>query len=119
MITKNSLYMMIVNADAEKVQHIIGRALVALFNRQIDAEKADNTTKMTNYRGFAQNDARQGSITAKYYIKHGKLLDWQVQAWTKRNVKGTLRIQKYWRQLDEVAREKAAVRKGRLTFFVP
>lgn len=112
MITKGSLFMMIANADAEKVQHIIGRALVALFNRQIDAEKSDNDTKVTNNRGFAQNDARQGSITAKYYLKHGKLLDWQVQAWTKRNVRGTMRIQKYWRQLDEVAREKAAAKQA-------
>lgn len=108
MITKGSLYMMISTADEQKVQHIIGRALVALFNRQIDSEKADNDTKVTNFRGFTQGDARQGSITAKYYLKHGKLESWQVDAWTKRNVKGTLRIQKYWRQLDEVAREKAA-----------
>lgn len=108
MISKGSLYYMIVNADDDKVQHIVGRALVALFNRQNESEKADNTAKVTNNRGFCQSDARQGSITAKYYIKHRKLESWQIERWLKRDCRGTMRIQKYWKQLDEVAREKAA-----------
>lgn len=108
MITKSSLGRMIETAAPEKLQHIIGRACVSLFNRQIDSEKAMNDSVVTNLRGFSSNDARQGSITAKYYLKHGYLEAWQVNQWLKVNVRGTMRIQKYWRQLDEIAREKAA-----------
>ena len=112
MITKGSLYSMITEAHPEKVQHIVGRALVALFNRQVEDEKATNATRLTNHMGFTQGDARQGSITAKFYLKHGYLEAWQVNRWLSRDVRGTMRIQKYWRQLDEVAREKVARRKA-------
>jgi hypothetical protein len=107
MITKGSLYMMIVNSAPEKRNHIIGRALVALFKRQTEAERVVNTTDTNNNRGFTSADAKWGSIAAKYYIKHGKLEDWQVEPWLVKDARGTMRIQKYWKQLDEVAKEKA------------
>lgn len=108
MVTKESLGRMIETADQEKVKHIIGRALVALFRRQTASEKAVNTANITNLQGFNQSDARCGCLGAKYYLKHGTMEDWQVAMWLKKDRRGTLRIQKYWKQLAEEAKAKAA-----------
>lgn len=108
-VTKSSLHNMIEQADAAKRAHIIGRACVVLFNRQTEDEKSSDETRHDNMRGFTSSDAHSGSLTAKSYLKNRKLADWQVERWTKRNVKGTMRIAKYWRQLDEAAKEKAAI----------
>jgi hypothetical protein len=106
MITKSVIENMINEADLEKKGRIIGRACIVLFKRQTDSEKAANTTNVENMEGFTSSDARQGSITAKYFLKHGKLEEWQVKQWTKINVKGTMRIAKYHRQLNEAAIQK-------------
>lgn len=108
MVTKESIEAMILNADADKRARIVGRACIALFRRQTEDEKQANTATHTNMRGFTQGDARQGSITAKYYIKHGTLQNWQVEQWTRVEARGNMRISKYWRQLDEEAQIKAA-----------
>jgi hypothetical protein len=108
MLTKTTLINMIETADQEKLARIVGRACVALFRRQTEDEKAINAATHNNNRGFTQGDARQGSITAKYFIKHGVLLDWQVNQWLKTDVRGTPRIVKYWKQLAEEAAKKAA-----------
>lgn len=91
-----------------KKDQVIGRALVVLFNRQNQDERQNNTTQHLNLRGFTPGDARSGCITAKYFIKHKTLLDWQIERWMKKNDKGIPRIAKYWAQLDEAAREKQA-----------
>jgi hypothetical protein len=93
--------------DPVKLQHIVGRALVALFKRQTETERASNDTNVNNNRGFTAGDAKSGSITAKYYIKHKKLESWQVQRWLEGNERGEMRLTKYWRQINEVAAEKA------------
>ena len=93
--------------DDAKRQHVIGRALVALFNRQTRSEQAANHTDNLNWVGFSGSDARDGSITAKYYIKHKSLLPWQVDNWMK-DFRGFPRITKYARQLNQIAQEKAA-----------
>jgi hypothetical protein len=107
-ITKNSLTAMIATASPEKLRHIVGRFCVAMFRRQIESEQAQNESIVRNNRGFCAQDARQGSITAKYYIKHGTLEDWMVDQWTKTDCRGTPRMVKYWAQLNEVAEEKAS-----------
>jgi hypothetical protein len=109
MVTKAQLTALITRKDAVAVE-AIGRALVHLFNRQTEAEKVSNDTKVYNLRGFTAADARQGSIHAKYFLKHRMLTDWQVEHWLKPNRKGTLRLAKYWRQLDEEARKRAAAK---------
>ena len=68
MLTKSSLVTMIETADQEKLARIVGRACVALFRRQTEDEKSMNAAVENNNRGFTQADARQGSITAKYFI---------------------------------------------------
>lgn len=108
MITRQSLTDMIANASADRRAKIVGRALVAIFKRQTESERQANTVVAHNMRGFTPADAKTGSITAKYFIKHQTLLEWQVEKWLQPNSRGVARIAKYWRQLDEVAREKAA-----------
>lgn len=110
MLTKQMLNEMIRAADDRKLAQIVGRAVCVMFRNQTDSEKSSNSTNVLNSEGFTAADARQGSITAKYFIKHGTLLDWQVALWTKTDSRGTMRIAKYWRQLAEAAARKQANR---------
>jgi hypothetical protein len=109
MLTKSQLTALITRNDRVAVE-AIGRALVHLFNRQTEAEKAANDTRVDNQRGFTAADARQGSIHAKYWLKHRTLQEWQINHWLKPNRKGTLRLAKYWAQLAEEAAKKNANR---------
>lgn len=102
-VTRESLKEMLNNPNPAYVQAVVGRALVVLLNRQTREESQTNTTKIINSIGFAGCDARSGSITAKYYMKHKSLLPWQVQQWTKIGRSGYPRLCKYWKQLDEEA----------------
>lgn len=97
---------MLENDNPSYVEAVIGRALVAIFNRQTETEKKVNTTNQHNMIGFTGVDALSGSITAKYYIKHKKLLQWQIDRWLKQNKNGVPRIAKYHKQLNEIANEK-------------
>lgn len=106
-VTRESLQAMLDQADTVKRQHIVGRALVALFERQTQAEQADNQTKEDNGVGFAGCDSKSGSITAKTYLKKKELQDWQVERWMKRGANGFARICKYAGQLNEIALNKA------------
>ena len=107
-VTRESLQKMLDEADEVKVQHIIGRALVVLFNNQTADEKLSNTTNKDNGIGFTGADAHGGCITAKYYKKHNSLRDWQVEKWTRRARSGYSRITKYHKQLNEAALAKRA-----------
>ncbi len=106
-VTRDSLQKMLDNADAVKRQHIVGRALIALFARQTEDEQRDNQTKLDNNVGFAGCDSKSGSLTAKSYLKHQSLQDWQVEKWLKRGANGYARICKYAGQLNEIALAKA------------
>jgi hypothetical protein len=106
LVTRESLQQMINNADSVKIQHIVGRALVALFERQTEAEKSDNTTKVNNNVGFAGCDSIGGSLTAKTYMRRKALEAWQVEKWTRIASNGFPRICKYASQLNEIAMEK-------------
>lgn len=106
-VTRESLQAMLDNADDVKRQHIVGRALVALFDRQTQDEKRVNDTRLHNNIGFQGCDAKSGSITAKTYLARGELADWQVERWTRRGSTGFSRICKYAKQLNEIAIAKA------------
>lgn len=108
-VTKQSLARMLNEADAAKQAQIIGRALVALFERQTAAEQSSDSTDQSNNIGFASCDARSGSLTAKSYMRNRTLADWQVEAWMRPLRNGLPRICKYDRQLNEIAAEKAAL----------
>jgi hypothetical protein len=98
-VTRESLVALL----ERKPEVVVGRALVALFRKQTDSEKVGNQAEQDNGVGFSGADARSGSITAKYYLKHGKLLDWQVEQWTKSAKNGYPRLCKYVKQLNAIA----------------
>lgn len=106
-VTKDKLKQLLDQSDEEKRAKIIGRALVALFNRQTHDEQASNNTHTFNNVGFSGADAKSGSLTAKFFLKHGRLEKWQVERWLKTSKSGYPRICKYASQLNEVALEKA------------
>ena len=106
-VTKQALTAMLSN---ERATEVTGRAPVVLFKNQTQTEQASNDTNEHNMIGFTSADARQGSIAAKYFLKHKTLLPWMVDQWTRPNRKGTMRLAKYWRQLDQAAKAKAAQR---------
>lgn len=103
-VTRDSLQSMLSNPNPAYVQAVIGRALVVLLNNQTSDEQANNATTKQNGIGFTGADAYSGSLTAKYYIKHKRLLDWMVDKWTKQNGKGYCRLAKYHAQLDAASR---------------
>lgn len=104
LVTRESLLDLL---NSPKQTAVIGRALVALFNRQVEDEKSSNTTTHRNGIGFTPADARSGTITAKYFLKHKNLLDWQVDRWMQTSDStGFPRISKYFRQLNEIAIQK-------------
>ena len=102
-VTRKTLQAMLDNNNPEYVAAVIGRALVVLFNNQTRDEKSMNTTNQDNGIGFTGADAHSGSITAKYYIKHKTLMDWQVERWTKPAASGYARLAKYHKQLNAAA----------------
>jgi hypothetical protein len=102
-VTRNSLQIMLENADEAKRVQIIGRALLVLFKRQTEAERQVNTTNVHNNIGFTGSDGRSGCISAKSFIKHGTLAPWVVEKWMKRGKTGFSRIVKYHAQLNEEA----------------
>lgn len=113
-VTRESLAAMLANDNREYVAHVIGRALVAIFQRQTEDERSMNSTNKWNSIGFSGADALSGSMTAKTYIKRKNrqispvLEDWQVEKWLKPARNGFPRICKYADQLNSIAAEKAA-----------
>jgi hypothetical protein len=106
LVTKDSLRDMLNDSRKEFVAAVIGKALVRIFERQTASEQNTMATNQDNGIGFTGADAFGGSITAKYFIKHGTLLGWQVARWTKLVKDGYPRICKYHRQLNEIALQK-------------
>jgi hypothetical protein len=110
-VTKSYIEDYLFTHSNEQNMHFIGRALVAIFNFQTEDEKRASDTREDNGIGFTGADGHSGCISAKYYLKHKRLEDWQVDRWLKKNKKGTRRISKYWRQLDAAAKAKGTVKK--------
>ena len=107
LVTHDTIKHMLANESRAYIEAVIGRALLALLDRQTEDEKVCNDTRVWNAVGFSGADAKSGSLTAKFYAKHGKLLDWQVDKWTKKSKNGYPRLCKYAKQLNEIALEKS------------
>lgn len=105
-VTRESLQQMINQAEGQRLAQIIGRALVVLFNRQTQAEQANNDTENLNGVGFTGADGRGGCLAAKSFLKNGTLQDWQIERWTKLERSGFSRITKYHKQLNEAAQAR-------------
>lgn len=118
-VTKDWINTYIATASPEKVEIMVGRALVGLLGRQTGEEQAANTTNTENGIGFTGADAYSGGLTAKSFIKNGGLQPWQVAKWTKLNDKGSARLAKYHRQLNEIAHEMAWLKKARQATVSP
>ena len=106
-VTKDGLKEMLYNPNQDYVKAVIGRALVVLFYRQTKIEKQINEANVHNDLGFTHGDAHSGCITAKYFIKHKTLDNWQVEKWLRTDKHGYPRICKYHKQLNEIAEESA------------
>jgi hypothetical protein len=104
-ITRESLQAMI-DKGGNYQMHVIGRALVVIFNNQTVDEQKSNVTDNRNGMGFTGADAHSGCITAKSYLKYGRLEDWQVERWVRPTSNGLSRITKYWKQIAEAAETK-------------
>ena len=106
-VTHESLNAMLNNPNQEYVQKVIGRALVALLERQTADEQHCNTTKEHNNIGFSGCDGRSGTLTAKYWMKHKRLEQWMVERWTKIGKGGLPRLCRYAKQLNQIAMERS------------
>ncbi len=91
--------------------HAIGRALILLNQRQTIDERQDQSTKYHNGIGFTEADAKRGTSMANFYADRKFLTEKQLAYWRKPNIKGIPKICKYWEQILEEARIKAAARK--------
>lgn len=107
---RRSEFNALITRNDEVGMHAIGRALVHLLNRQTEDEKAVAATRHDNQRGFTSGDAKRGTITAKYYVKHRRLEAWQISYWLQEDRKGRTRLGKYYRQIAEEAKKKAVAK---------
>jgi hypothetical protein len=102
-VTKQLIIDRLTHRDRRFRELFVGRALVVIFNNQTRGEQSSNNTTDLNGIGFTGSDGKAGALTAKYFIKHNALLDWQLDKWATNN-----RLVKYHRQLDVAAQAKAA-----------
>lgn len=86
----------------------IGRALIVLRNRQTADERASETTRYHNGRGFRPAHARLGTSMANFFEKTGFLTPKQIRYWRVKMADGNGRLEIYARQLLEEAELKAA-----------
>jgi len=105
-VTRDTIARMLKNPNRKYVETVVGRALVALLQRQTRDEQRSNDTREHNGVGFSGADGRSGTLTAKSFMKNGGLLDWQLARWTKPAKNGYPRLAKYAKQLNEIALEK-------------
>lgn len=93
---------------------VIGWALVVIFKNQTLSEQVDNATTEYNGIGFTGFDAKSGSLTAKYFMEYGYLMQWQIDAWMRIEKSGYPRICKYYKQLNEEAIKKQHENKNQI-----
>ena len=86
----------------------VGRALMALNERQTADEQASEHTRYLNGRGFRPCHARMGTSMANFFKARGYLSPKQVAYWRKPMKDGKSRIEIYANQLVKVAEAKQA-----------
>lgn len=91
---------------AKNPVHVIGRALLAIFNNQEPEEKNAEATLLLNGIGFTAFDAELGTKCARHYAEKGTLEAWMVKVWMQPDAKGFPKIAKYHRQLNDIAVNK-------------
>lgn len=83
--------------------HVIARILFAIYNFQTEQEKYCKATKMNNYVGFSKPDANLATRCVEHYKKFGRLEQWMIDNWMKKDKTGYPRILKYHNQLNTIA----------------
>lgn len=107
-VSRESVIAELTGVNEHRRMHYIGRALIVLLKNQTDSEVRRAATEIHNMEGFTSADAYSGTLTAKYYMKHDCLCDWQINKWIKTNKNGVPRLAKYWKQLNKAAEKKLA-----------
>lgn len=91
-----------------KSDKAVGRALVALLDRQTSDEAASATTKHVNGRGFSAFDAPHMTAMAREFMREGVLKEHTLR-YLRTPARGkTPRICAYARQLAEVAARRTS-----------
>jgi hypothetical protein len=103
-LTKESIISLL-----ERNDRAVERAILVIFRNQTFDEQQASDVKYRNGRGFNAQDAKFGSVAAKYLQREGHMEDWQIRYWRKRDIRGVMKIGKYWKQLIEAAKEKQNV----------
>lgn len=86
----------------------VERALIVLFDRQTSEEKATETTRVLNNRGFTAADAEILSSLAKQVRRGRTLTSRQLGICRKLGKNGVCRLARYHRQLlEEIAAKEA------------
>lgn len=85
---------------------VVGRAILAIFNRQTDEEQTEATTTDKNGVGFTAFDAKLATRCARRFQIQGRIDYWMWKIWIEPTPGGYPRICKYWKQLNEVANAK-------------
>jgi hypothetical protein len=108
-ITKSWIQSKLVNAKAKQdsrfLMHFIGRALLVLLKNQTTEEQSSSTVVEKNGIGFVAWEAEIGTSHAKFYQQKKFLTEKQYNFWLAEK-EGFARICKYYRQLNEAAKEK-------------
>jgi hypothetical protein len=94
--TKESIQDLLAKSDAA-----VERAMVAIYDRQTQDEKATSDTRHTNQRGFSGAHASKGSYYARWVLGGRHLTGSHL-------AKARAMSMHYWRQLLEVAEAKTA-----------
>ena len=105
MVTKSEIITLLRTND-----RAIARALVVLADRQTADERASESTRHDNGRGFRPCHARMGTSMAKFFRARGYLSAKQVAYWRAPMKTGQMRIEIYAGQLVDAAQIKAAAR---------
>lgn len=84
----------------------LGRALLALNERQTSDEQRVEACKYHNEKGFRPAHARRGTSMARFYQQRGYLTNKQLAWWRARTPSGKSRIEIYVNQLLKIIKEK-------------
>lgn len=105
LVTKESLAELLRSAEPKKVQQIVGRALLVIYENQMEDEKRSGTAAYANGIGFTVGDATIGCSNAAFFKANGYMGKAVIAYWTE-IVNGYPRICKYDKQLNEAASAK-------------
>lgn len=109
LVTKDSLRNLLQCGSHEKLIHIVGRALVVLYNNQEADEQVMKSVAHNNGIGFTRGDAAKGTEHAKFYLENKTLSLTQLRHWIRAEGYYPY-LCKYDRQLNDAAVTKQSAK---------